>query len=463
MTHYHFIGIGGAGLSPIARYLLEKGHQISGSDLHISPAIQELEELGAQIFIGHQANQIKNADVIIRSSAIPDSNVEVMAGLVADIPVKKRIDFIGEMTAGKKVIAVAGTHGKTTTTAMISWCLNQLGLDPSFIIGGKSKNLGTNSHAGLGEFFVIEADEYDHMFLGLTPNLLVITNIEHDHPDHFPTEKHYFDAFKELTALIQPSGKLLVCGDHVGSRKLLEHVEGEFSKFSYGKDMPCDYLIQNIHHRPFCGISFDFARKDEWGKYESKTLDLQISGEHNARNACAALAVVHLLGENIDKAKIAMQVFSGTSRRFDIRGKVGGIVIIDDYAHHPSEIRATLAAARCRYPEKDIWCVWQPHTYSRTRELIRDFADAFGDCDHVIVTDVFASREKKQDFSSGEVVNLMRHPDAQHIGQFADVEIFLVNHLQPGDVLLVLSAGDADQISQDVLIRLSVKENNIHD
>ena len=461
MARFHFIGIGGAGLSPIARYLLEKGHQVSGSDMQSSPSLLDLEKSGVQVFTGHHSKHVQNADVIIRSSAIADTNVEVQAGIERGIPVIKRRDFLRELTSGKKVIAVAGTHGKTTTTAMLSWSLSQMNLDPSFIIGGISKNMGTNAHAGEGEFFVIEADEYDRMFLGLNPTVLVITNVEHDHPDSYPTHEQYFEAFMQLTTLIQPGGMLLACDDHPGAQRLLESAKGDFSKHSYGTSEKCDFRARDIHHRPRCGTTFDFEVKNADGISPIR-VDLLLSGNHNALNACAVMAVIHLLGLDLGIARDALQAYSGTGRRFDIQGEAGGIVVIDDYAHHPSEIRVTLAGARCRYPDNPIWCVWQPHTYSRTRELIHDFATAFTDCDHVIVTDIYASREQKQDFSSSQLVSRMDHPDARHIARFSATSKYLMDHLQPGDVLLVLSAGDADQISREIINHYQTREGHNH-
>jgi len=454
MTHYHFIGIGGTGLSPIARFLLEKGHQVSGSDVHMSPNLQELEKSGVPIFLGHQPHQIEGADVIIRSSAIPDSNVEVQAGMRKGIPVLKRKEILAELTGDKKVIAIAGTHGKTTTTAMTSWCLHSLNLDPSYIIGGISKNLGTNAHAGKGDYFVIEADEYDHMFLGLSPTILVITTIEHDHPDYFPTKEDYFDAFVELVGRIQPKGTLLVYGDHPVSAKLMGISRGDYTKLNYGKSSLCDFQITHVHHQPRGGTGFDLIYTDSMNNENKISVELLLCGEHNALNAGAALAVAHILGLDLQAARQSLQTFTGTNRRFDIRGEAGGVLIIDDYAHHPSEIRATLAAARCHFPDNRIWCVWQPHTYSRTRELADDFANAFGDCDHVIVTDIFAAREKYQNFSSMEIVRLMRHTDARYIGNLNEAAHVLIQNLKAGDILLVLSAGDADQIGRDVMSQL---------
>lgn len=446
MTHYHFIGIGGAGLSPIARVLQEKGHRVSGSDLVLSPMAEELQGMGVQVFIGHDAANVTGADVVIRSSAIPDNNVEVTSAMNAHVPVVKRADFLQFLTAEKKTIAVAGTHGKTTTTAMIATCLTDAGLDPSFVIGGTSKNLGKSAHAGSGEYFVIEADEYDRMFLGLNPNILVITNIEHDHPDCFPTREEYFQAFLKLTEKVDPDGVLIACSDHAGTLKLMETVKGRLQVFSYGTAEDSNYLIKDIHHTPGCGVSFSFLFK----RNESEVY-LSVPGNHNAYNAAAAIAAAHIAGVPVENAIASMSRYTGTGRRFDIQGEIRGITVIDDYAHHPTEIRATLSAARCRYPDQEIWAVWQPHTYSRTQQLFEEFKESFIDADHVIVTEIYASREKKQDYSSSEVVKQMRHPDAQQIAELGDVADYLKKNLQSGDVLLVLSAGDADQVSREVL------------
>jgi len=461
MAHYHFIGIGGTGLSPIARVLLERGHQVSGSDLILSPSAQELRDMGIIVSIGHDAANINNADVIIRSSAIPDANVEVVAGKAAGIPVIKRVDFLTELTAGKKVIAVAGTHGKTTTTAMIAWCLSQIGLDPSYVIGGISKNLGKNAHAGSGDYFVIEADEYDGMFLGLKPDVLIVTIVEHDHPDCYPTLESYFDAFRKLIGLIKPGGLLIADGDQPGVRRLLDASDPSLQKITYGTGGSADYLIENVRHSSGCGVSFDLRSSSSGTDHLLvQNITLPLPGIHNAHNAAAVLVAAHHLGLSLEKSIASLEKYSGTGRRYDLQGITNGITVIDDYAHHPTEIRATLSAARCQYPDRQIWAIWQPHTYSRTRELINDFKDAFSDCDHVIVTEIYASREKKQDYSSTEVVKLMRHPDARQIAELKDVSTYLIDNLKPGDVLLVLSAGDADLISKNVMDALKTREEN---
>ena len=344
---------------------------------------------------------------------------------------------------------------------MLAWCMSQAGLDPSYVIGGISKNLGNNAHAGSGDYFVIEADEYDGMFLGLKPDVLIVTIVEHDHPDCYPTPESYFDAFRKLIGLIKPGGLLIADSDQPGVRQLLDASDPDLHKITYGTDETADYLIENISHTSGCGVSFDLrSNPSESDQLLLQNITLPLPGNHNAHNAAAVLVAAHYLGLPLEKVITALGKYSGTGRRYDLQGIANNVTIIDDYAHHPTEIRATLSAARCQYPDRQIWAVWQPHTYSRTQELINDFKDAFNDCDHVIVTEIYASREKKQDYSSREVVKLMHHPDARQIAELNDVSAYLIDHLKPGDVLLVLSAGDADLISKNVMDALKTREEN---
>jgi UDP-N-acetylmuramate--alanine ligase len=464
MKHIHLIGIGGSGLSGIARLLLENGYTVSGSDLHLSPLALETAAAGARVSAGHRAENVLGADVVVRSSAIPDGNREVLAAREAGIPVLKRSEFIGTLMKGKTGIAIAGTHGKTTTTAMISWMLSRLGLDPTYLIGGVALDLGSNAHAGMSDYFVVEADEYDRMFLGLQPALAVVTNIEHDHPDCFPTERDFFGAFVEFTARVLPGGKLLACTDDRGAAELLErHSGGEIHKYAYGISLEGgkqpDYLGINLEVGPNGCFQYDAVYAGE----HLAQIMLAVPGEHNVRNSLAALAVVHLLDESVEQAAKALEVFTGTGRRFELRGEANGVTVVDDYAHHPSEIRATLSAARLRFANRKLWAVWQPHTYSRTRTLFHDFVRAFDDADHVIVTGVYAAREPRdENFSPVTLAQAMDHTDARFIPDHTVVSEFLLSQLRPGDVLLVLSAGDADRISGWVLSGLSRNGSSEH-
>jgi UDP-N-acetylmuramate--alanine ligase len=458
MSRYHLIGIGGSGLSAIARVLLESGHEVSGSDRQLTPLAQELQQAGATVKLGHRAGHVLGADVVLRSSAISDDNVEVQAARSAGIPVLKRVDFLGQLLAGKKVIAVAGTHGKTTTTAMLAWMLNALGQDPSYVIGGVAKNLGRNAHAGSGEIFVIEADEYDHMFLGLNPALAVVTNVEHDHPDCYATPQDFRRSFQQFIGRLEPEGVMAACSDDPGAVDLLDWAEGQGHKvYRYGiRQGENDYWAENLAPVPDAGYGFDVCRL---GAGKVASISLRLPGEHNVRNALAALIVADLLGLPLSEAAGTLGEFNGVGRRFEVRGSPAGVTLVDDYAHHPTEIRATLVAARARYPGRPLWAVWQPHTFSRTRMLFDGFVAAFQSADHVVVTDIYAAREQApaDGFSSRYLVQAMRalHPEkptwVHYTPTLAQATRLLVQEARAGDVILVLTAGDALQITDELL------------
>jgi UDP-N-acetylmuramate--alanine ligase len=446
----HFIGIGGTGISAIARLLLEMGYVVTGSDRVSSPLAISLRESGVHVFTGHAAQNVQGAKLVIRSSAIPDDNPEVQAAMAAGIPVLKRADILGQLMEGRTGIAIAGTHGKTTTTAMIAWTLTALGQDPSYIIGSVAVNLGTNAHAGKGETFVIEADEYDHMFLGLRPTIAVITNIEHDHPDCFPTSEDYYSAFLAFVGRLPPTGLLLACNDDPGAARLLAQAKPNgIRKLAYGlTGTKSTYSVDDIVPNRCGGFDAQLTVHDQ-----VVPISLHVPGIHNILNALASVSVADMLGLDVVRAAEAMGEYRGTERRFQVRAELGGVTVIDDYAHHPTEIRATLSAARARYPGRKIWAVWQPHTYSRTRALLNNFAASFIDADHVIVTEVYAAREAAPEdgFSAQQVVAVMRYPDVHFTPDLSDATALLLTYLQPGDVVLVLSAGDADQISTQVI------------
>lgn len=459
MKRVHFIGIGGSGLSAIARLLKESGYEVTGSDQTPSQFALDLQTQGVTVYIGHHPRNIGNAEMVIMSSAVKADNPEVEAAKKAGIPVYKRSDFLGQLMEKKTGIAVAGTHGKTTTTAMIAWMLYSMKRDPSFIVGSALNNLKVNAHAGAGEAFVIEADEYDKMFLGLKPQIAVVTNLEYDHPDCFPTFEDMYAAFQSFVDLLPEDGVFIACAEDEGAVSLLSHARRKglnVLSYSVQGEMTINspQWMQARMMQPNQRGGYDFYAVTNIDMSASIHVSLQTPGEHNVRNALAALSVAATLGLPLDEAAKALSEFTGTGRRFEIRGEKKGIIIIDDYAHHPTEIRATLAGARARYPTSRIWAVWQPHTYSRTKTLMMDFSRAFSDADEALVMEIYASREPQQDFSSAAVVSIMPHASARYSGSLSETKEYLLKHLRSNDVVLILSAGDADKLSGELLQEL---------
>jgi UDP-N-acetylmuramate--alanine ligase len=460
--HVHFIGIGGTGLSAIATVLLERGDTVSGSDRQVSVLTTRLEEMGANIFLGHKSENVLGADIVVRSSAVRDDNPEVQAAIAQGIPVLKRLDFLPDLTSTQKTIAIAGTHGKTTTTSMIAMMLTALDLDPSYVIGGVPVDLGRNAHAGKGDCFVIEADEYDHMFFGLNPWIAIVTNVEYDHPDCFPTPVDFLMAFETFSDHVLDGGAMLASIDNEGSAFIYSRALAAGRRsYAYSiRDPKANYYAGEPHLNSLGGYTFDLYKQ---GDLLASNVELHVPGLHNVSNALAALGVADLLALPIDRAQAAIREYRGTGRRFELRGVVNGITVIDDYAHHPTEIKATLAAAKLRFPGSRIWAVWQPHTYSRTRTLLEDFRLAFNDADQVLVSEVFPAREQPplDGFSSRQVADAIQYerrdrPGSVHfIPGLMQIGNFLLSSLKPGDVIFVLSAGDADQVSNRLLMELA--------
>ena len=458
MEHIHFIGIGGTGLSAIATVLLEQGYTVSGSDLFESNLFEAVKMAGGTVALGHRAENITGADLVVRSSAIPENNVEVQAAVEAQIPVLKRSDFLGRMLAEKEVLAVAGSHGKTTTTSMLVWILSSLSMDPSFIVGGVVSNLGTNAHSGEGDQFVIEADEYDYMFWGLNPDWSVITNVEHDHPDIFPTSRSFVEAFEGFVKNLKPGGKLVLCGEDHGALQMKDLVSEDQKVVVYGlSGSGFDYVAETLKTNLNTGTDFEI-RINEEGQETVLPVSLKVPGEHNVLNALAAFIVADGLG--LDRQEIARVLgeFQGSERRFDIRGEYHGVMIVDDYGHHPTEITKTLQAARDAYPTRRIWAVWQPHTYSRTTTLFDRFCGSFGKADLVLVLDVYAAREEKpEDFHILDLVSSIQHNHVQHSAGIDQAVELLKTQLQPEDLLIVFTAGDAIEISEQIEKYLSAQ------
>jgi UDP-N-acetylmuramate--alanine ligase len=454
MKRIHMIGIGGTGLSAIARVLLESGYTVSGSDRQDSPGLQALAKLGATVYVGHNAEHVGSVDLVVRSSAVPDSNPEVIAAKEKGIPVQKRSDFLQTLIGSKKCIGIAGTHGKTTTTAMIAWMLHELKQDPSYIIGSDSKDLGNNAHAGTSEYFVIEADEYDRMFHGLTPYLGILTNMEHDHPDCYPTIDDYEHAFMVYINNIVPEGKLIFDWDDQGNRNLANQFSPKTREIRYAiSHSGADKQAQQVILQENGCYRFEYPSNND----NYIPCHLHVHGLHNVHNAMAAMIVAEQLGLDLYEAASALEKFSGTGRRMEIVGEVNGITVIDDYAHHPTEIQATLKALRERYAERTIWTVWQPHTYSRTMTLFDTYTKVFAQTDHLIITSVYAARETNPGFDIQSLANQVQDTETQHFDNFDKITLHLTEHMNANDVLIVLSAGDAIEISHAVVKALSEK------
>jgi UDP-N-acetylmuramate--alanine ligase len=450
-AHVHLIGIGGFGINPIARVMHEFGYSVSGCDAAPSPLLDPLYEMGIPVEIGHRAAHLDayTPDALIVSSAIPADNVEVIAASRRGIPVLKRADVLCTLMEGRTGVAVAGTHGKTTTSAMLAWALLEAGLDPSFIVGGVLTNLDTNARAGGGGPFVIEADEYDRMFMGLCPQTALVTMIEMDHPDMFASLAEVRALFQEFVSLLPEDGLLIAGYDDPEARRLAE--VASVPALTYGL-LGGDWTADTVTPNGRGGMDFIAL----WHGRPIAEVSLRVPGVHNVQNALGVLAAAEAFGAPVEDAAAALGEFAGVGRRFEVKGEAQDVTVVDDYAHHPTAIQATIAAAGERFPGSAIWAVWQPHTYSRTKALLDEFAASFVDADHVIITDVFRSRDTST-FGVGPEDVLARmtyHRDAQHIGPLDDVVDYLALNVRPGDVVLVLSAGDATRVCDDLLAEL---------
>ena len=448
----HLIGIGGTGLAPIAQVLLELGFQVSGSDQSASERTAALCAKGAEIHIGHDPQHLAPSpdaplpDLILISSAIPADNPELIAAYAAGLPVIKRSDLLAPLTAHNRVIAIAGAHGKTTTTAMIAHLLARAGYEPGYIIGSAIPDLGASA-AGSGDLFVIEADEYDYAFLGLNPHLIILTSLEWDHPDCFPTPEAYENAFRQFIAKLRPGGVIIYCYDDPHLRALRQANRDNSRWISYGSRMGADWTAHNIDISP-AGSTYDLHSPTG----VAHPVRLTVPGLHNILNSVAALAAANLVGLAPEVGGQSIGAYRGAGRRFELKGEVGGVLIIDDYAHHPTEIRATLAAARASYPDREIWAVYEPHTYSRTRALLDQYDGVFDAADRVIITDIFAAREREDpNVNARQILAMSRHPDAIHIPQLLDVVAHLRAHLRPHSLVIILSAGAATTIGPTLL------------
>ncbi len=457
--HVHIMGIGGAGMSAIARLLRARGAQVSGDDRAESPTLDALRAEGIPIMVGHDPAHLQGVSILAPSSAVPPDEPEIVAARAQGVRVWHRGDLLQALLANHLSIAVAGTHGKSTTTAMVTTILDAAGLDPSFVIGATPLNLGVNARAGTGEVFVIEADEYDRTFLRFFPKVAVVTNIEFDHPDTFRDYDDVIAAFAAFVDNLPPDGALVICADDPGCNALLQRAKPRAAVIDYGMQRGM-WRAHQAQPNPLGGMDFTFHGASVNGEVEGRC-SLRVSGEHNVLNALAALVVADLCGVPISQAAQALSSYRGASRRFELRGEAGGVRVIDDYAHHPTEIKATLRSARLRYPVARLWAVWEPHTYSRTQALLEEFAEAFHDADRVLVLPVYAARERAEDFPSADLNSVylarrIHHRHAFSAASFGDALGLLLSRVRPGDVVITLSAGNGNQVGERLLETLRI-------
>ncbi|MBW2595030.1 MAG: UDP-N-acetylmuramate--L-alanine ligase [Deltaproteobacteria bacterium] len=456
VKHIHFVGIGGIGMSGIAEVLLNLGYTISGSDLESSDITSRLESLGARVFQGHRPLNLMDVDVVVKSTAVGEDNPEVMEAHSRDIPVIPRAEMLAELLKMKYSIAVSGCHGKTTTTSIISTVLAHGGLDPTMVIGGRLDSIGSNARLGEGEFIVAEADESDGSFLHLNPYIAVITNVDREHLDYYPGIGEIKDAFLQFANSVPFYGAVILCGDCDNVRDIVPRIKRKV--VTYGVHNEADFRAADIS---FNGLTSRFSlyrREALLGEIE-----MQVPGLFNVYNSMAAVAVALELGMEFSTIQEGLSAYKGVHRRLEIKGQAGGVTVVDDYGHHPTEIKAVLAAAKKAWEGRRLIAVFQPHRYTRTRALFDEFLGSFDDAGALILTDIYAASEKK--IKGVHSMNLCKsikdngHGDVMYLSGFKEIVDHLTGIVKPGDVVMTLGAGDVWKIGEDLLGRLGGQES----
>ena len=452
----HFIGIGGIGMSGIAEILLNEGFKISGSDRALSEVTERLQNLGAITFEGHRASNIANdVDTVVYSSAVQPDNPEILEAQQRKIPIVRRAEMLAEVMRLKYGIGIAGTHGKTTTTSMTSLVLMEGGLDPTVIVGGKLSGLGgTNARLGHGEFIVVEADEYDRSFLSISPTVAVLTTLETDHLDCYRDLEDIKSAFIQFANKVPFYGFIVICLDEPALLDIMPNLSKK-KIITYGLNPQADVQAVDIRHKGNT-TTFMLIR----GNRELGIITLQVPGKHNVQNSLGAIAVGLELGVPFEKIKSGIEKFAGVYRRWEKKGEVNGIAVYDDYAHHPTECRATLSGVKSGWRRRVV-CVFQPHLYSRTRDFYEDFGKSFLLSDVLIVTDIYPAREEPIQGITGElIVNAAKqfgHKDVHYVPDKKQIPAFLRSVVKNGDIVITMGAGDIWKYGEEFLKQYSMK------
>jgi UDP-N-acetylmuramate--alanine ligase len=446
--HIHFVGVGGIGMSGIAELLLNLGYRVSGSDLRASDITERLTALGGEIRVGHASQQVEGADVVVVSSAVRPDNPEVMAAQRASIPVIPRAEMLAELMRLKYSVAVAGAHGKTTTTSIVAAVLACGGLDPTVVIGGKLMSIGTNAVLGRGDFIVAEADESDGSFLRYSPAIAVVTNIDREHLDYYQDLKAIQRVFAQFIDRIPFYGLAVLCLDNEPIQDLIPQIKKRYT--TYGVSRQADFQIRNVVFEGRRSRFSVYHHRRKLGRFK-----LNLPGIHNVYNATASIAVAVELDIPIARVQEALQSLAGVQRRLEVKGETAGIIVVDDYGHHPTEIKMTLQAARECWPERRMVVVFQPHRYTRTRALFDEFARAFYQSDVLVVLPIYAASEDPikgvSGAALGEAIKAHGHRQVTCVDGIPAAVTHLKNSLAAGDLLLTLGAGDVWKVGRDIL------------
>ncbi len=451
-TKIHFVGIGGMGMCGIAEVLANMGYRVSGSDMNDTEITRHLTQIGCLVKQGHRADHLGEADVVVVSSAIRGYNPEVEAARARQIPVIPRAEMLGELMRMKYGIAIAGAHGKTTTTTMIHTVLMAAGLDPTAVIGGRVNSLGlANARWGKSDYLVAEADESDGSFLTLTPTLALVTNIDAEHLDHYGTFDNVKKAFTDFCNRVPFFGMSALCLDNAGVQAILPNLTKRYTTF--GVASQATYRARNLRPDGLTTRFVAWRRAEELGE-----VVLPMPGAHNVQNALGVLAMADFLAIPFETYVKALAQFEGVARRFTVRGEVGGITVVDDFGHHPAEVRATLSGAKASFGGRRLVAAFQPHRFTRTRDQLGEFSKAFHDADKVVICDIFAAGEKPIDGVSSEVlVRLAReagHPDITYVPRREDLAAWLDAQVAPGDLVITLGAGNIQLVCNELIDRL---------
>jgi len=447
-VHVHFIGIGGISMSGLAEVLLDRRFTISGSDSKESELTNKLKELGAHVIIGQKAENItEGIDVVVYTAAISPDNEELCRAKELGIPCISRAVLLGQIMKNYEIpIAVSGTHGKTTTTSMISEILMKADLDPTLSIGGILPSIHGNIRIGASDLFVTEACEYTNSFHSFFPKISIILNVDADHLDFFKDINEIRASFKKFAEILPEDGTLIINGEIPNLSEITKDLTCNI--VTYGPNSSFDYYPENITYDAFARPTYTICHKET-----KREVTLGVTGSHNVSNALSAVALADLLDIPFDIVKLALAEFTGTDRRFQRKGEVDGVTIIDDYAHHPTEIKATLTAAH-NYPHKKLWCVFQPHTYTRTNALLPEFADALSLADHIVLADIYAAREKNTIGITSKVLQdeiIKNGGTCEYFPSFDEIENFLKKNYSPGDLLITMGAGDIVKVGENLL------------